>query len=82
MLLRRLCSVFRWNDWTISINSVISEQVERIFLQKISLLYLERYWMIVAPIRSKYVTFQTAYLSVSLSIFGGLFWAGAPILGW
>ncbi|UJR33532.1 hypothetical protein I4U23_020976 [Adineta vaga] len=45
-------------------------------------LSLNRYWMIVTPKRENLVTFRSAYISVLLSIFGGLFWATPPIFGW
>jgi len=38
--------------------------------------------MIVTPAKTKYVTFQSAYLSIFCSIFGGFFWAIVPMFGW
>lgn len=38
--------------------------------------------MIVTPKRDQYVTYQTAYISVFLSVLGGLFWALPPVFGW
>lgn len=43
---------------------------------------LIRYWIIVTSKKEKQVTFRTAYTSVAVSIFGGLFWALPPIFGW
>ncbi|CAF0751654.1 unnamed protein product [Adineta ricciae] len=45
-------------------------------------LSLNRYWMIVTPHREYLLTFQTAYISVVLSVLGGLFWATTPMFGW
>ncbi|CAF3825136.1 unnamed protein product [Adineta steineri] len=51
-------------------------------LYLLTALSLNRYWIIVTPNREEFVTFKTAYISVFLSILGGLFWAVPPILGW
>ncbi|CAF3734287.1 unnamed protein product [Rotaria socialis] len=45
-------------------------------------LSLNRYWKIVKPGKAQYVTFQTAYISVFLSVIAGLFWAITPVFGW
>ncbi|CAF0759611.1 unnamed protein product [Rotaria sordida] len=51
-------------------------------LYLLTALSLNRYWKIVTPTKEKYVTFQTAYISIILSVLGGLFWALPPIFGW
>lgn len=38
--------------------------------------------MIVTPNKEHYVNYHTAYLSVILSVLGGLFWALPPVIGW
>jgi hypothetical protein len=43
---------------------------------------MKRYWIIVTQKREEYVNFRTAYISVILSILGGLFWALTPVFGW
>ncbi|CAF0783744.1 unnamed protein product [Rotaria sp. Silwood1] len=51
-------------------------------LYLLTALSLNRYWKIVIPTKEQYVTYRTAYISVILSVLGGLFWALPPVFGW
>ncbi|CAF1323374.1 unnamed protein product [Adineta steineri] len=60
----------------------IAYSVGMIGLYLLTALSLNRYWIIVTPVQSKYSTFQTIYVSIFLAIVGGLFWAIVPMFGW
>ncbi|CAF2701137.1 unnamed protein product [Rotaria sp. Silwood2] len=51
-------------------------------LYLLTALSLNRYWKIVISTKEQYVTYRTAYISVALSVLGGLFWALPPVFGW
>ncbi|CAF1121229.1 unnamed protein product, partial [Didymodactylos carnosus] len=43
---------------------------------------LNKYYMIVKPLSRNILTMRTTFISVALSIFGGLFWSLTPLIGW
>ncbi|CAF0986542.1 unnamed protein product [Adineta ricciae] len=56
--------------------------VGMIGLYLLTALSLNRYWLIVAPTKSKNPNYRSSYTLIALAIIGSFFWAITPVFGW